>query len=162
MDLAAAHCTRGVNAHGLTEQTIVFKKIFAAISSVVGKIERIKRCGTHPTVARGESVHCARHGGEHVGGVENKTVVVVFRKRHQSASFPFGQGGCSPSGKRTAPLHSNHFKRWVICRSTACTFYRCRRGRGRCGRSSAPCEAAFSRCRRRRWRRRCRQPRARA
>ena len=50
----------------------------------------------------------------------------------------------------------------VTVRSTAYTFFRCRRGRGRCGRSSAPCAAAFSRCRRPRWWRRCPRPRARA
>ena len=50
----------------------------------------------------------------------------------------------------------------VTVRSTAYTFFRCRRGRGRCGRSSAPCAAAFSRCRRPQWWRRCPQPRARA
>ena len=50
----------------------------------------------------------------------------------------------------------------VTVRSTAYTFFRCRRGRGRCGRSSVPCAAAFSRCRRPRWWRRCPRPRARA
>ena len=50
----------------------------------------------------------------------------------------------------------------VTVRSTAYTFFRCRRGRGRCGRSSAPCAAAFLRCRRPRWWRRCPRPRARA
>ena len=50
----------------------------------------------------------------------------------------------------------------VTVRSTAYTFFRCRRGRGRCGRSSAPCAAAFLRCRRPQWWRRCPRPRARA
>ena len=50
----------------------------------------------------------------------------------------------------------------VSVRSTAYTFFRFRRGTGRCGRSSAPCAAAFLRFRRPLWRRRCRRPRARA
>ena len=37
-----------------------------------------------------------------------------------------------------------------FCRSSSYTSCRCRRGRGHCGRSSAPGGAAFSRCRRRR------------
>ena len=57
---------------------------------------------------------------------------------------------------------STTYKWSISVRSTVYTFCRCRRGRDRCGRFSGPCGAAFSPCRRRRWRRRCRRPRARA
>ena len=57
---------------------------------------------------------------------------------------------------------STTYKWSISAHSTVYISSRCRRGRDRCGRSSGPCGAVFSPCRRRRWRRRCRRPRARA
>ena len=57
---------------------------------------------------------------------------------------------------------STTYKWSISAHSTVYISSRYRRGRDRCGRSSGPCGAAFSPCRRRRWRRRCRRPRARA
>ena len=74
--------------------------------------------------------------------------------RERMAPFPYPprvRGKCSTTYKWSISAHS-----------TVYISSRCRRGRDRCGRSSGPCGAVFSPCRRRRWRRRCRRPRARA
>ncbi len=86
-------------------------------------------------------------------------------------AFSWGSKGAILSRERMAPFpvsptgvgKMSHHLQVVNQRPQHCLyFFPLPQGQDRCGRSSGPCGAAFSPCRRRRWRRRCRRPRARA
>ena len=67
--------------------------------------------------------------------------------RHDSAGE---SAGTTVLPRRLSRIFRDRERVRRFCRSSSYTSCRSRRGRGRCGRSSAPGGAAFSRCRRRR------------
>ena len=109
-------------------------------------------CSYHPLLRSRWRLCCltdAAHPLRSLGGPRGP-----FSHVREWPPFPYPprvRGKCSTTYKWSISAHS-----------TVYISSRCRRGRDRCGRSSGPCGAVFSPCRRRRWRRRCRRPRARA
>ena len=117
-----------------------------------------KPCTPHPHCAARAALQAANpqwrgQGAEPLVFSWGIQRAILSRERMAPLSrIPHGCGGkCSTTYKWSISAHS-----------TVYISSRCRRGRDRCGRSSGPCGAVFSPCRRRRWRRRCRRPRARA
>ena len=97
----------------LTEQAVVREHVFWRVAVTLKEVERIERRGADAAEPRREGVANAAGGAQAVGGIVNKPSYVVFGEGHRN----------------------------LISRSSAYTSCRCRRGRGRCARSSAPCAA---------------------
>ena len=142
VDLAAADDTGAVEAGCQTEAAVVLQQVFRRVAAVVGKVEGIERRRADSSVPRCEGMTNAAGGTETIGGIVNQAVMIVFGKGHGASSLADAAR--------------------LICRSNACIFCLNRTDTDHCARSSAPCAAAFSPCRRRRWWQRCPPRRARA